>query len=391
MRQTAIALVAIVAVWARGTAAQQPLLRGYALNVAVAADATPLTERLFGDNQRVRVMTRPSFGPWQIDLAYEHLVSVRTTTGGTLVTGLVPGLTGIDWFPLQGTLWETDHLTWRHRVDRLGVGFQHPVFEVTVGRQPISWATTLFLTPADPFAPFDPSDPFREYRAGIDAARVRVFSGPFSEIEAVARVADVDDARTMTALARGRTAHGRWELSGWAGVLHDEAAAAIGVTVTVIGAAIRSEAVLRRSGDATVFRGAVGADRSFNLGSRTLYVVVEYQRDGFGASDATGLPAVLLSAATRRGELQVFGRDELVLQGSLEVHPLVSVDGLVIWNLNDGSALVAPGVTYSVTGAVTARAGVYVGTGPGPLPAGTLQSEYGLVPTSGYVSLSVFL
>ena len=47
--------------------------------------------------------------------------------------------------------------------------------DLIVGRQPVSWATTLFLTPADPFSPFDPADPFREYRGGVDAARLRVY------------------------------------------------------------------------------------------------------------------------------------------------------------------------------------------------------------------------
>jgi hypothetical protein len=391
MRRVAIVLALLVPTVGGSGAAQQPLLRAYALNVAFAADATPLTEALLSDVQRFRVMSRPSSGPWRLDLAYEHVVSASTTTGGVLVAGLVPELTGTDWLPFQGTLWETDHLTWRHRVDRLGVAFQREAFEVTVGRQPISWATTLFLTPADPFAPFDPSDPFREYRAGIDAARVRAFPGPFTEIEGVVRVVDVDDDHMVTALARGRTTIGRWELSGWAGMLHEEAAGAIGVTVTVAGAAIRGEGVLRRTGDETVLRGAVGVDRSFDLGSRTLYLVVEYQREGFGAANAAELPATLLSAAARRGELQVFGRDEVVFQGSLQVHPLVSADALVIWNLNDASALLAPGLTYSVTGSLSARAGVFVGIGRGAEPTGVLRSEYGLVPTSGYVSLSLFL
>ncbi len=63
----------------------------------------------------------------------------------------------------------------------------------------------------------------------------------------------------------------------------------------------------------------------------------------------------------------------------------------MIWNLNDASALLAPGVSYSVTGSLSARAGVFIGTGRGAQPTGILGSEYGLVPTSGYVSLALFL
>ena len=54
--------------------------------------------------------------------------------------------------------------------------------------------------PADPFAPFDPADPFRDYRAGVDAARVRIFPSAFSEIDGAVRIAEYGGSRTTTAL-----------------------------------------------------------------------------------------------------------------------------------------------------------------------------------------------
>lgn len=277
-----------------------------------------------------------------------------------------------------------------HRVDRLAVTVARPLGELAIGRQPVSWATTLFLTPADPFAPFDPADPFREYRGGVDAARLRVFPGAMSELELVVRPATFDSVTTMTALARGRIAVGRIELAGWGGVLHDRAAGALGVTITVAGAVLRSEAALRRAGDTTVVRLAVGADRTFEIAGRTLYVLAEYQRDGFGAAGAGGLPTVLGSAPYRRGELQVLGRHEIMAQATCQVHPLVRFETLGVWNAGDGSALLAPAVGYDALANLGFRLGAFVGIGAGRTAAGFPGSEYGAVPVAGYLSGSLF-
>ena len=385
-----LALVALAGLTPATAAGQLPQVRGYYLNVAFAADGTLLTDAALSDFQRLRVMTAPTYGPVAFDVAYEHRLTVSTAPGTGPLLGLQPADGGGDWLPLQGTLADPDHLQWRHRVDRLSVEVGGEVFAVVAGRQPISWATTLFLTPSDPFMPFDPSDPFREYRRGVDALRVRGFPGPMSELEAVVRPATFDDETFVTALARGRTTVGPLDVSGWGGVVHDEASAALGVTVTLWGAAWRGEGVLRRSDDSTIARFTLGVDRSFPLGVRTLYVAVEYQHDGFGAANAAQLQEVVLSAPARRGELQVYGRDETVVQASLDVHPLVNTNVLVIWNLGDASALLAPGVSYSVSNEVSMRGGVFIGAGADVQAGGAIGSEYGLVPLSGYVSLTAF-
>ena len=87
---------------------------------------------------------------------------------------------------LQWTLEESEHVLWQHRFDRLNVSWTPaPPVQIQIGRQAVSWATTLFFTPADPFSPFDPADPFREFRAGVDAARLHVYPGALSEIDVV--------------------------------------------------------------------------------------------------------------------------------------------------------------------------------------------------------------
>jgi len=391
-----------IADWVRGSlflmvgaavaAAQQPLdLRGYYLHVALAADSGSFNPRGITDVQRARLMLHPVAGPLSLDVAYEHTLSYTSAVGaaGTF-GGLGQALGGTEWLPLQGTLRRSQHLEWRHRADRLSLRYAARHFEVTAGRQPVSWATTLFLTPADPFAPFDPSEPFREYRTGVDALRLRAFPGPFAELDAVLRPADTPVGKTVTGALRAKMAVGHWELAGWGGVVHDDPAASVALTVTVAGAVLRGEGVVRRSGGLTVRRLAVGADRSFTVWHRTLYVVAEYQRDGFGAARPADLIRVVFSAPAIRSELQTLGRDVAVAQLRYQLHPLLSAAFLTLWNVHDGSALAAPALGLSLAGNLTARAGLFAGRGPALLPGGAPGSEYGTVPTAAYLSLTAF-
>ena len=293
-RPVLLAAVSVLGL-AVGLAAQQPDLSGYALNVLTYADDSPLSTAGLSDFQRLRFMGDWAGGGAAIELAYEHTWLVRES--GVAGAGLFTrgGATSGDWLGLGWRIEESERLEWDHRFDRLAARLDiGDEAELVLGRQSVSWATTLVLTPADPFAPFDPSDPFREYSLGVDAARLRMYPGPFSEIDIVLRPADFDNGSTMTALVRGRTALGSWDLQGWGGLLHDAAAGALSVSGSLGRWALRAEASVRKlaEGGATL-RGVIGVDRLFTVARRDLYLIVEYQRDGFGAGSQDALPAVV--------------------------------------------------------------------------------------------------
>jgi hypothetical protein len=140
-----------------------------------------------------------------------------------------------------------------------------------------------------------------------------------------------------------------------------------------------------------VFRGTIGIDRQLQVRGRDLFLVAEYQRDGLGASTPDGYLSLVQSETFARGEHQVLGRDETVVQASYQVHPLWSLAGLWLWNLNDGSALVAPSVAYAAGNEASISGGVFFGVGDDRITdARPLPSEYGLAGTTAYVSLSWF-
>lgn len=385
------ALCATLACAADLARAQAPVLAGYYQNVAVGVTAGNGEPASALDTQRARLMWTPALASWSLDVAYEHTFMWHDTgRASASAQSLGAVRASSDWLPLDWTVHDDARFSWRQRFDRLSVTFTRGPVAATLGRQAVSWATTLFLSPADPFVPFDPSDPFREYRTGVDAVRVQWYAGRLALVDLVVRGADSPTGRTLTALVRGKTQMRGVELSAWGGTLHDTPAGAIGVTGTAAGSAIRAEAEVRRDTvQRAAVRAAVGVDRRFTFFGRDLYGVVEYQHDALGASRPTDLAAAAMSGAASRQELQLLGRDEVAVQGAYQLHPLVSVELLALRNMRDASALVSPGLSISLTNEMSLRGGAFLPIGAGASTLGP-RSEYGPVPVSGYLAFSAF-
>lgn len=386
-----VPLLLLVLASSRTLCAQPPLVTGYVQTVPLASSTTPLAASNGSSFNRLRLTIAPVVGSVSVNVAYEHAATFRLrNTLARSGVGAVPS--GGEWFDLQWTVVEKEHTQWRHRFDRLRMGW-NPTggVELSAGRQAVSWGTTLFLTPADPFSPFSPADPFREFRAGVDAARIRLNPTPLSELDVVVRPTKTSVGEELTALGRGLMTVRNWEISGWGGSLYGDPAGAVAAAGALGAFALRGEAAIREVVNRIVFRGTIGLDRLFRVAGRDLYFLVEYQHDGLAASSADEYLEVLRSEPFARGELQVLGRDETVLQASYQLHPLWSASGLWLWNLNDRSALLSSSMAYSASDETAVRGGVLVGIGDDRLTAvRPLPSEYGLSGTTAYLSVSWF-
>ena len=347
------------------------------------------------DVQRLRLMWNASPGRVRLDAAYEQTLTLRQAgaPGAQLFTAAGTA-SGGDWLSLDHEIHSGERAEWRHRFDRLSVRVDlGSNADLTVGRQPVSWATTLILTPADPFSPFDPSDPFREYRVGVDAARLRYYRGAFTQFEVVVRPARIGERETFTILGRASTNAAGWDVGAWAGVVHDTFGGAAFLSGAVGLWALRAEAAVRDLEGRTVVRAAAGLDRTLPVAGRDLYVVIEYQHDGLGATSSDELIAAATSRAFAQSEMQVIGRDTGVLQLSYALHPLVSASALWLGSLRDGSFLVSPGLSYSASESLALRLGAFFGFGDEPAgedATWTLESEYGALPRVLFVSANWF-
>ena len=385
------ALIVLAALAAKPLCAQPKPVTFYYQNVPLWSQETELIDGNLSDFNRFRVMSDPMLGDFSFRFAYEQVATVRQNDSQGISVGLVPS--GGEWLDLQWTIVEEEHFLWQHRLDRLEVGWSPTrSFELTVGRQAVSWATTLVLTPAEPFSLFKPADPFREFRAGVDAVRVRVSPGPLSEIDLVVRPTKNENVSDeLTTLGRGLTTWKSWEISGWGGSLYGDITGAFAAAGSVGSWAVRGEGVVRDIDGDVIFRGTIGFDRLFNVNRRDLHVVVEYQHDGLAAPSADDYLELFQTDPFLRGELQVLGRDETAVQASYQLHPLWSLAALGLWNIDDGSVLISPSFSYSASNEATVSGGLFFGFGDDIVtPQTPRPSEYGVVGFTVYVSASLF-
>ncbi|HXV60158.1 MAG TPA: hypothetical protein VEK15_05650 [Vicinamibacteria bacterium] len=77
--------------------------------------------------------------------------------------------------------------------------------------------------------------------------------------------------------------------------------------------------------------------------------------------------------------------------GLLSGYPLWPFGALWLWNLGDDSSLLSPSFAYSASDEATLNGGMFLGLGPeASEPGQPLASEYGLVPTTVYFSVSLY-
>ena len=384
---------------AQPAAAQSDWLSGYVLTNTLFSSSAILADSSVSSFTRFRLATEQVLGPLVFEAAYEHAATIRqsATAVGLGLGGLSAIQSGGEWFDLQGTITSHDqeHVQWQHRFDRLNVAWSPTdAMELSVGRQAISWGTTQIFSPADPFPAFSPTDPFQVFRAGIDAARLRIYPGPLSEIDFVFRPSRTDAGDEVTALARGLTTVSNWGLSVWGGTLYGDATGAVGATGGIGSWAIHFEAVVRDHRGTVSGQGAIGMFRLLQVGGRDLTVAAEYQRNARGAETPADIDDLIESrefrrGEYRRGEYQVLGRDEAAASVSYQLSPLWSLSAFTLMNLNDRSAIVAPGFAYSLSDEASVAGGVYVGVGESTaVPDQLVPSVYGLAGITGYLSLT---
>jgi hypothetical protein len=153
-------------------------------------------------------------------------------------------------------------------------------------------------------------------------------------------------------------------------------------------------------------RVSTGAD--YSLGDGT-YLFLEYHYNGAGAADATDYRYLAGTPAYTAGAVYLLGRHYVIPGVTWPATPLWSVTGSVLWNLSDGSALIAPVVEYNARENLYLSAGAFVGIGPVPAwdpvpgsqpvvgsglildPVSTIfSSEFGAYPDTYYASIRYY-
>jgi hypothetical protein len=297
------------------------------------------------------------------------------------------------------------------RIDRAALRLSVPHLDLTLGRQPVTLGRALFFTPLDLVGPFSPTVVDQEYKPGVDALRVDGYVGMATQFTAVAAYgapAPGDWSLDHLVLAgMGQTTVGAFDLGLFAGSVHRDGVFGLSVAGSAGSVGLRTEGAVtlpsEASGDDPYLRGIVGADYFF--GDVSLSGEVYYQ--GVGAASPDGYLVQATGDRYARGELWALGRWYSGLSVGWQAFPRLTGSLAVIANLADPSALVGPGLAWSVGENSSVVGGAYVGLGerPGDVTLQTLlsaglgpssteadflaaipvNSEFGLVPATAFV------
>jgi len=283
----------------------------------------------------------------------------------------------------------------RFGVDRLVLSFSTERLSIKLGRQALSFGTTFFFSPMDLVAPFSATTIDREYKTGADALRGDLYIGETGTLSLVAVYAGDWNLAGSVLAAHGGLTLDVFDLGLFLGLVHKDLVLGLDSSGSVGSVGLRAEATLTspaEGGDLFV-RAVLGADHHFEGGvdlSGELYFQSK------GATKSADYFAQLSDPRVLRGERWTLGQSYLALSFSYELHPLVKISLFAVGNLRDPSAILGPGLSWSISDEVNLESGLYLGVGERPSTALSatgldLGSEFGLLPSTAYLVLRAYL
>ena len=220
----------------------------------------------------------------------------------------------------------------------------------------------------DLFAPFSPLEADREWRRGVDAVRADIKVTNRSSLDIVGAFGPTWDQSAVAARVRGYAGPIDVEVMG--GRRARDLFGGITSSAAVGDAELHGElAVFRVPSDGLaddwgrVWKAVVGGSYRFPIGSGIL-TYVEYHYSGFGAARPQDILTLVSTPRFMerylRGDTQILSRHAVALIGSYEVSPEITYTGQWVLNPTDGSGIIAPGLTYTFSDAVSLLGTAYL-------------------------------
>ena len=366
------------------------------LNVSGAAAPDDLFPAYRVSSTRLRLeCTWQGPSGWRMETAADHQLL------GTDPAGVIP-------LPGDGVnrRFDLDH-SWQHdagwasrlQVDRLNLAWSGGQLDATLGRQAIGFGRILISSPLDIIAPFSPEALDTDVRPGVDALRATVYYGQDGQLGAVAVLGDVSQHDSYLVYWSDNRAG--IDLLALGGSLRERPMLGLGLAGSL--------GTLGLKGEASVYEGEqvgtpggdlhrhmlIAAVEGWYRFANGMTLVAQYLHNGAGAKDPADYPQAALSAPIQEGLTSLLGRHYLLAAPSFELHPLVTLNGLLIWNLADDSWLLRPTLAISLADNLslelfwTHLAGSSPRQQPFPLPPEP-RSEFGSQGDSGGFFLKWF-
>lgn len=239
------------------------------------------------------------------------------------------------------------------QLDRFNLHWRQGQFDTTIGRQAIGFGRILINSPLDIIAPFAPDAIDTEIRNGVDALRAHYSYGLDGQIGAIAIWGTeqrynsylgtwTDNLNNLDFLFIGGKLRGRNVVgAGLAGSL-----GSLGLKGEV---SLHEGRELGEQGGDLYSSYTLGAIEGWYRFDNGISLVIEYLYNGAGTNRPDEYPQVLISGPVQEGLSHLLGRQYLLAAPSYELHPLVTAQGLIIYNLSDDSALIRPTLDISLS------------------------------------------
>jgi len=291
-----------------------------------------------------------------------------------------------------------------HNVDRFSVTVRTRGADIILGRQAVAWGSARVINPTDIIAPFSFNELDKEERLGVDAVRVRVPLGPLDELD-MGAVAGRGFAPGKSAFfIRGKTYQLKTDVSGLVLAFRNHLLLGLDLARALGGAGLWAEAAwvvpdaFRKNipeKEKCYARVSFGLD--YSPSSRT-YGFIEYHFSSAGAGRPEDYIRLLNTTPYQDGAVYLLGRHYLNFGTTVQLSPLVPFTVLVILNLNDGSAVLAPQLEYNIAENIYLAGGGYIGFGKRPetilapidSPPLLFHSEFGAYPDMIFASFRIY-
>ena len=268
---------------------------------------------------------------------------------------------------LEWTLGEGAGYEARQRLFRAFASLRLRRAVVVVGRQRIAWGSGFAWNPTDILNPFNPGAIELGERSGVDAVHVSMPLGPLSRLELVAAYTAAGAPGSYA--VRGGTNYRAYDVRALLGRFARDWVVGGDFAGYVRGAGVRGEAAfVRRYAARDYLRAVLNADYTFG----DVYGLVEIYYNGRGHAQKAAYDWADLSAGDTYNLAQWYA----AVSATVSITPLCGMSLYQLANLTDGSLLVGPAVTYSLTQTVELAAAAYFFTGRSDTEYGRQRHVY---------------
>ncbi|MEW6710364.1 MAG: hypothetical protein AB1403_11130, partial [Candidatus Riflebacteria bacterium] len=301
---------------------------------------------------------------------------------GNRNTGFKAWQTGSEWL---------ERNNWRgtHEIERCELAFSSGNFDIQVGRQPISFGTSHFVSAMDVLSPFQPGYLDSSYKPGIDAIRIRTISGSTGEAEVIFAAAAKPQENAV--ILRRRDTYSGIDVEMIAGRFRERNFAALGWE--------GERRKINCWGEMGLFQRLNGVDHIFGGISKSLassWIIgfdkdtgsdwrhgIAYLHQDFGAEKVNDYSNVYLTRPLQQNWVHLVASDYLVFNSSREISPLVNLNLNAIVNMIDHSVLFQPVLSISLDDESDVSLFGWLNSGARPAVNGRVQTEFGSFPAGG--------